>query len=123
MSPPLGDPDVDVLPPVLDARGLSYTLIEDGTTLVLKPAGPGWQCRLSPQGRLSVTHRGAVLVDVDQFIAMPGWRETALTEQKVLVIAGPPIPAVAGKGTLRDLLDWIGGRITCSGIVSSVEGP
>jgi hypothetical protein len=68
------------LPDHLAARGLPLTVIEDGGTFLIQPAGRGWRCGILAGGRTLVTGRGHTLVEVDQMSAVPGWHAAALAE-------------------------------------------
>ncbi|KAA9379644.1 hypothetical protein F5972_08300 [Microbispora cellulosiformans] len=122
VSPLIGDPAVEVLPAALSVLGLPYTRVE-GPSFVLQDAGRGWRCTLTRARWLSVTRRGTTLVEVERMDAPPGWVEAALAEGQLLVMAGPPIPAVAGERTSAEqVLGWAASRPSCSGLVPVVEG-
>lgn len=127
VSAPIGDPRVDLMLARMAALGLprTWSSVEGGElTFNMQEAGPGWRLGLSPAGRLLIRGRGQTLADVEATQAPAEWVAAALVERVALVVAGGPVPFVAGPDhTVLEVLEWVCTHDTVSGLMPVVEIP
>lgn len=127
LSPDVGDPAWDVMPPFLRLCGLPKLSLKNGKLHCLRAGGVAWRAEVG--GDRSVTvwapfprpDRGVSEWELITGITITtpvGWCQAATATGDCLLIVGPPLPFRRGeRTTFGAVLDGIGGRTALAGIV------